>query len=582
MISVPHSRPISFAFPTDPSQVALLMIDFQGDFCDGEKSFLGGLGATEGAKHTHSVLESASKVLASARAANIRIIHTLEAHLPDLEDLSPSKDRRSRLDPTKPVIGTDFGNGRALVRGTKCNGLMPEVEFRDGEIAIHKPGKGAFCNTELLSRLEGVSHLIVAGVTTECCVQTTVREANDRGFDIIVIEDATASCLPEFKTGALDQLTAFGAICSCSCSSVDIIAALDELAAGSNGMASTQKLTIPSTVNTSGLAVIDVSPLVRNLDQPFASARNAVNAECLACAREIDLACRNIGFFYVKGHGLNVPLQRAKDLFDLPLKEKIKLRAAAGEGAGYEESGAQILDEGRLGDGVDGDASTFGDLKESYIIGKSAPTQRLDHSHRIEGRWPDSLDGFQEALLAYHDAAEAFLRILLRGVALGLGLAADTFDSFTKDSMTKLRLLRYPPSANEAYAKGAFGCGAHTDWGALTLLGQDSVGGLEVCVESKDGSIHWLAVPNVEGALLVNVGDMLKLWTMGRYKSAPHRVVKPVLEDTIRHSIALFYNCDYDAMINPRLLFPNKEIQNELPPLTAEEYILERVKETYA
>ena len=580
MAFVRNSKPVPFSLPLDPEATALLMIDFQGDFCDEEQSFMAASDDAEGAKHCFGVLESARCVLDAARAAKIRVIHTLESHLQGLEDLNPSKDRKSRLDPSEAIIGVDFGNGRTLVRGSKCNSLMPQVAFKDGEVAVHKPGYGAFCNTEMSARLEGVSHLIVAGVTTETCVQTTIREASDRGFNIIIIEDATASGNPKWKTDTLEQLTAYGGICSCSCASEDIVATLQLIESASN--AKPLSLSTPVTSSTNPLPVIDVSPLVKKLSQPFTAARLAVDKDCLACAREIDLACRRIGFFYVKGHGLELPLKRAEQFFDLPLEMKMALKAAAGEGAGYEESGAQILDEGRLGEGVDGDASKIGDRKESYIVGKSAPSQRLDHSDPIEGRWPESLDGFKEALVAYHDEAEAFLRTLLRGVALGLGLAADTFDCFTKDSMTKLRLLRYPPSNDEAYSMGAFGCGAHTDWGALTLLGQDSVGGLEVCFESESRGMEWLPVPNIEGALLVNVGDMLKLWTMSRYRSAPHRVVKPVSKNTTRHSIAVFYNCDCDAPIDPRVLFPNKELEKEFIPLTSEEYILERVKETYS
>jgi len=289
----------------------------------------------------------------------------------------------------------------------------------------------------------------------------------------------------------------------------------------------------------------------------------------------------------VTGHGLEdkIPWSDAKDFFTLPDEAKLALRAAAGEGAGYEPSGAQVLDEGRLGQGIDGEQSvSLGDRKESYIFGKSVPSQRLDESHRIEGRWPEeSVDGpikigFKDRLVRYHDECEEFLRTLLRGIALGLGLAADMFDCYTTDSMTKVRLLRYPSYQQDRshYTGGAPGCGSHCDWGALTLLAQDDVGGLEVYCQDK-----WVPAPNRPGALLINVGDMLQLWTSGRYRSAPHRVMRPTLDDRDRYSIAVFYNCDANAAIDPSYLEPN---QRQVPTrkFTAEQYILERVQGTYS
>lgn len=579
MISVPNSQPLSFSLENDPQRTALLMIDFQSDFCDSSKNFLGALNAP--AEHTFASLGPASAVLHAARKAKIRIIHTLESHLCDLSDLSESKDRRSRLDPSEAVIGTDRGNGRILVRGSPCNGIMPQVAFQDGEIAIHKPGKGAFYGTELMARLDGVTQLIFCGVTTEVCVQSTMREANDRGFDSLLVVDATASCVPAFKTQAIEQLTAFGAIVGCSAESADVVSALENLARQ-------HTTTVPDAIPPvmPQLPVIDVSPLVKKLGQPFA-ARSAADAECLQCAQKIDQACRRVGFFYISGHGIDVDSIQAcaKEFFALPFDSKMKLQAQAGEGAGYEPSGAQVLDEGRLGEGIDGSsiATKAGDLKESYIVGKSAPSQRVNHNEPIEGRWPDEacIPEFKQTLIKYHDAVEELLRTLLRGIGLGLGLAADTFDCFTKDAMTKVRLLRYPANDDKSYG-AAWGCGAHTDWGALTLLQQDEVGGLEVCCETDGHEPEWVAAPNIEGALLVNVGDMLKLWTSGRYRSTPHRVVKPMLDNQARYAIATFYNCDHDAPIDPRLLCPNKEVPLDRPVITAEEYILERVKATYS
>lgn len=586
-VKVPNSWPLGYSLPSDVKKIALLMIDFQGDFCCNSESFIAAMGGPKDLK-TASVLPAAKNLLQAARQAGIHIIHTLEAHRPDLSDLSPSKDMRSRHleKPNEAVIGADGGNGRMLTRGSPCNGLLPEVAFVDGEVAIHKPGKGAFCDTELRARLDGVSHVIFAGVTTECCVQTTMREANDRGFYCLVAEDATASVVPEFHDQAIRLITSFGSIIGSAAKVVDIVNSLSDLAASppssSVGMGMSME---PSSSTT--FPVIDVAPLVKKLNKPFSAARNAVDAECLFVASKIDQACRESGFFYVVGHGLAPPFETAKELFDLDMESKMALRAKAGEGAGYEPSGAQVLDEGRLGDGIDGMVH-FGDRKESYIVGKSAPSQRLGSSSGVEGQWPAESkpgnthvgEGFRDKMTKYHDSCEQFLRIILRGCALGLGLAADTFDCFTTDAMTKLRLLRYPsPTSDSTYSQGAQGCGAHQDWGALTLLAQDDVGGLEVFSGGE-----WNSVPHHPGSLLVNVGDMMNMWTSCRYRSAPHRVLVPNRQ---RHSIAFFYNCDSDAPIDPRFLMPNMKTESSKRKpgetfLTAEAYILERVNGTYS
>ena len=582
MVLIAGSSPLAFELPSNPAQTALLMIDWQGDFLDAQDSFIAAVGGSAGTCHSREAAPAAADILQAARQAKIRIIHTLESHIPNLHDLTESKFRRSRGDPQQAVIGEATPQGRMLVRGQACNGIVDAVAWRDGEVALHKPGKGAFCRTELDARLHGVTHLIVTGVTTECCVQSTLREANDRGFDCLVVDDATASCVPKYKTQAIDQMTDFGAIVACKANSAQVVQALQELAA------TTASISLPLSVSDSlvhELPTVDVSALMRKLHRsPYD--RQSVTAECLECARALDEACRKVGFFYVTGHGLHdkIPWEDTRDLFALPHEAKMALRAGAGEGAGYEPSGAQVLDEGRLGNGIDGEQPvSLGDRKESYIVGKSAPSQRLDESHRIEGRWPDESAngpvraGFKDRLVHYHDECEEFLRTLLRGIALGLGLAADMFDCYTTDSMTKVRLLRYPSyQQDQHYAAGAPGCGSHTDWGALTLLAQDDVGGLEVYCENK-----WVSAPYRDQCLLINVGDMLQLWTNGRYRSAPHRVTRPTLDDRDRYSIAVFYNCDADASIDPNYLEPN-QTQVATRKLTAEQYILERVKGTYS
>ena len=139
------------------------------------------------------------------------MIHTRESHLPDLSDCPPAKRLRGR--PTLR-IGDTGPMGRVLVRGEPGNEIVPELAPIDGEIVIDKPGKGAFHDTGLHETLQefGITHLVFMGVTTEVCVQTSMREANDRGYDSLLIEDATASYFPAFKQATLDMVCSQGGI----------------------------------------------------------------------------------------------------------------------------------------------------------------------------------------------------------------------------------------------------------------------------------------------------------------------------------------------------------------------------------
>jgi biuret amidohydrolase len=150
-------------------------------------------------------------VLAAARGAGMVVVHTREGHRPDLSDLPPAKLRRGNF-PTR--IGDSGPMGRILVRGEAGHDIIPELAPIPGEPVIDKPGKGAFFATDLeaILRSRGITKLIVSGVTTEVCVHTTVREANDRGFDCLVLSDCTGSYFPQFHAAALAMIKAQGGI----------------------------------------------------------------------------------------------------------------------------------------------------------------------------------------------------------------------------------------------------------------------------------------------------------------------------------------------------------------------------------
>jgi nicotinamidase-related amidase len=215
----------------DWERTALLIIDMQRDFMEA-----GGFGETLG--NDVSLLSRAVKpiasVLAAAREAGMAVIHTREGHLPDLSDAPPAKLERG-----KPSlrIGDPGPMGRILIRGEAGHDIIPELYPAAGEIVIDKPGKGAFYATELGDTLErlGIENLLVCGVTTEVCVNTTVREANDRGYRCVVISDGCASYFPEFHEMGLKMIKAQGGIFGWVADSSSILEAI--YAAGSKPLA---------------------------------------------------------------------------------------------------------------------------------------------------------------------------------------------------------------------------------------------------------------------------------------------------------------------------------------------------------
>jgi biuret amidohydrolase len=200
-----HAEP--FDLPFDPHRTALVMIDMQRDFVEP-----GGFGEALGndVSLVRTAIEPCRRVLSAAREAGLLVIHTREGHRADLTDCPPAKLTRGG----KTFIGEDGPMGRILVRGEKGHDLIPELYPVEGEPVIDKPGKGAFYETDLhlILKNAGIETLIVCGVTTEVCVTTTVREANDRGFECIVPQDCVGSYFPAFQKSALEMIKAQGAI----------------------------------------------------------------------------------------------------------------------------------------------------------------------------------------------------------------------------------------------------------------------------------------------------------------------------------------------------------------------------------
>jgi biuret amidohydrolase len=213
---------LPFAFDFEPARTALIVIDMQRDFIEH-----GGFGESLGndVRPLQAIVPTVARLIDGARAAGVAVIHTRECHAPDLSDCPPSKRLRGK---PSARIGDPGPMGRILIAGEPGADIVPGLAPQAGETVIDKPGKGAFHATPLMEVLTGmgVTTLLFAGVTTEVCVQTTMREANDRGFDALLVEDATESYFPEFKAATLAMIRAQGAIVGWTATTDDVRRAL--------------------------------------------------------------------------------------------------------------------------------------------------------------------------------------------------------------------------------------------------------------------------------------------------------------------------------------------------------------------
>ncbi len=203
-----HIEAEPYPFDFSPAACALLIIDMQRDFMEP-----GGFGETLGndVSQLARAVKQIASVLGAARKLGMLVVHTREGHLPDLSDAPPAKIERGA---PSLRIGDPGPMGRILIRGEAGHDIIPELYPLPSEAVIDKPGKGAFYATDLHAILQhrGIKQLIVTGVTTEVCVNTTVREANDRGYECLVPEDCVGSYFPEFQQSGLKMIKAQGGI----------------------------------------------------------------------------------------------------------------------------------------------------------------------------------------------------------------------------------------------------------------------------------------------------------------------------------------------------------------------------------
>ena len=313
---------------------------------------------------------------------------------------------------------------------------------------------------------------------------------------------------------------------------------------------------------TDALPVIDVAGL-----------RSADRQDRKAVGREIEHACTDLGFMYVVGHGVSPSLrarvlEQAALFFDQDLETKMRLDMQHSScNRGYEPMQRQTLEAG-----------TPPDLKQGFYLGEDLP---LDHPRVRAGSfnhgpnlWPEGLPDFRPVMEEYHAVMMELGALLMRGLALSLHLDEQYFDDFCIEPMVGLRLLHYPPQPANA-APDEKGCGAHTDWGGLTMLMQDQNGGLQVL--GKDGT--WFNAPPRADAYVVNLGDMIARWTNDRYRSTMHRVVN--ISGTERYSVPFFYTGapDHRVEVLPSCLADGEVAK--YPVTTVEQHIAEMYAKTY-
>ena len=316
------------------------------------------------------------------------------------------------------------------------------------------------------------------------------------------------------------------------------------------------------------IPVIDISPL-------YSDSREGK----LSVARAIDHACQHSGFFYIKGHPISSERMRtirtlAEQFFALPMDQKQAISIShSSNHRGYGETAAEQLDP-----------SAPADWKESFDMGLNLPA-----SHELIGperplygpnQYPDSLSGFADQAEHHYRDMLALGKTILSALALALDIKEDFFEDKFDHPLSVLRFLHYPPRLPHTDANGApvpaVGAGAHTDYGCITILWQDEVGGLQV----QDVNGDWIDAPPIADTFVINIGNMMARWSNNRYQSTPHRVYSPSGQE--RYSIPFFVESDFDTRIE---CLPNccaEGDEPKYPPISAGDWMIYCFNNTYA
>lgn len=299
-----------------------------------------------------------------------------------------------------------------------------------------------------------------------------------------------------------------------------------------------------------------------------------VNMKDPDAAEKISIFCREVGFFYLEGHGftpeeLDEVFSESKAMFALPTAEKKKLSDKV------MSRGYTAMQEEKL----DLELQKEGDTKEGYNIGKEIPEDdSLYDPAKLRGpnRWPAKsiLPGFQPTMEDYHSKITNLAMDVVRLVAVGLGLEKSYFDEAFEDSIATLRLLHYDKRKSNP-EQGIFAAGAHSDYGILTLLLTDENPGLQINYRGE-----WIDVPPRPNAFVVNIGDMLEIWTNGQYKSTLHRVLTS--SDYERYSIPFFFDPTFDTVVECLGSCTDENNPPKYPPTTAGKHLVSKYEGTHA
>lgn len=304
------------------------------------------------------------------------------------------------------------------------------------------------------------------------------------------------------------------------------------------------------------IPVIDITPLRDGTDPK-------------SVARALHVASQGLGFIYVRGHGIPDAViaaarAAAHDFFHADAASKESVRVSGRHRGWLGRGGAKMQDDARA------------DLKESFIWGFQDETGQTPEDHDLRGpnRWPAFQPGLQTAAMDYYHHAHATAHHLMRGFALGLDLPEDFFLRTADRPLSRCSFVYYPPQ-EASMGADQFGVGPHTDFGVLTVLCQDDVGGLQV----QDITGEWIEAPPIPGTLLVNVADLLTRWTDGAYKSTVHRVVNASGRE--RMSLVLAFDPNPETVIDARDVYGPDHAAREAP-ITCGDYLVQRFARAFA
>ena len=319
------------------------------------------------------------------------------------------------------------------------------------------------------------------------------------------------------------------------------------------------------------LPIIDIAPLYS--DNP---------AAWQSVAMEIDRACREWGFFYIKGHPISSArieevLAQAKDFFAQPSATKLQIDITqTRHHRGYGAIATEQLDP-----------SKPSDLKETFDMGLHLPADHPEVLAEKPLRGPNrhpSIPGWEALMEQHYLDMQALAQTLLRAMTLALDIDSNFFDSRFSEPVSVLRMIHYPPR-HTASSEEQQGAGAHTDYGCITLLYQDAAGGLQVRdaaggLQVRNVKGEWIDAPPIEGTFVVNLGDMMARWSNDRYLSTPHRVISPLGVD--RYSMPFFAEPHPDTRIECLPGCQDEHHPAKYPATTCAEFLLSRFADTYA